>query len=164
MTGSVPITPGSGRNIAAEGIAGQDFQVVKLTVGADGVEGDRIQGARAPGGDADFGLFVRELSEENAYTQELLNTLVQLLRSVWQMGSAAGAPSLTVRNPNAADFQVTIPTNAAMNVSQVGSQAAHTVVGNTAPAISAASQLVVAQSQQYHPASLPNHIYANIQV
>jgi hypothetical protein len=80
------------------------------------------------------------------------------------MGSAAGAPSLTVRNSTQADFQVTIQNNAPVNVNQIGGSTPQTTGGGSSPAFSTSNHLVVAPSQQYHPASLPQHIYANIQV
>jgi hypothetical protein len=104
------------------------------------------------------------VAEDNAYTQELLNTIAMILRSVWQMGSASGAPSLTVRNSTQADFQVTIQSNAAINANQIAGGTPQITAGGSSPAFSTSNHLVVAQSQQYHPASLPQHIYANIQV
>jgi hypothetical protein len=109
-------------------------------------------------------MLVRSVVEENAYTQELLNTIAQILRSVWQMGSAAGAPSITVRNSAPADFQVTIQNNTPININQIAGGTPQTTAGGSSPAFSTSNHLVVAQSQQYHPASLPQHIYANIQV
>jgi hypothetical protein len=126
-------------------------------------QGDAQGGTADPVGN-ELALLVRSVAEDNAYTQELLNTIAQILRSVWQMGSAAGAPSFTVRNSTQADFQVTIQSNAAMNVSQIAGGTPQTTSGSSSPVFSSSNQLVVAQSQQYHPASLPQHIYANIQV
>jgi hypothetical protein len=80
------------------------------------------------------------------------------------MGSAGGAPSITVRNSSQADLQVTIQSNAAINVNQIAGSTPQTTGGGSSPAFSTSNHLVVAQSQQYHPASLPQHIYANIQV
>lgn len=166
MPDFIPITPGSGANVGVENVAGGAIQVVKIGTGGPGVDGERLQGGRAPGADAEFGLFVRELTEDNAYTQELLGGILNLLRSVWQMGSAAGAASLTVRNPTAADLQTTatISGTATVNLGQVGSGTTQTVTGGAAPGNSPNTQLVVAQSQQYHLPILPSHLYANIQV
>jgi hypothetical protein len=164
MADNLGYSPGSGATVASDDIGGVQHQRMKLTLGPDGVSQGDAQGGTADPVGNELAMLVRSVVEENAYTQELLNTISVILRSVWQMGSAAGAPSLTVRNATAADFQVTIPSNAAVNVSQISSATPHTSLGSLSPSNSANSQLVVAQSQQYHPASLPQHIYANIQV
>jgi hypothetical protein len=150
--------------VAADQIGGARYQRMKLAVGADGNWDGDAQGGIAPPADNAFALFVRQIAEDNAYTQTLLNDVVQVLRSVWQMGSAAGAPSLTVRNATAADFQVTIPANSSVNLAQLAAATPHTQVGTGAPSNSANTQLVVAQSQQYHLPVTPTHIYANISI
>ena len=164
MADNVGYTPGSGATVAADDIAGVLHQRVKLTLGGDGVNQGDAQGATADPVGNELAMLVRSVAEENAYTQELLNNIAYILRSVWQMGSVAGAPSLTVRSPSAGDFSVTINSNAAINVNQIAGGTPLTISGNASPAISTSNNLVVAQSQQYHPASLPQHIYANIQV
>jgi hypothetical protein len=161
---NVGYTPGVGATVAADDIGGVLFQRLKLSLGGDGVNQGDAQGATADPVGNELALLVRSVVEENAYTQELLNTIAQILRSVWQMGSAAGAPSLTVRNSTQADFQVTIQNNAPVNVNQIAGGTPQTTGGGSSPALSTSNHLVVAQSQQYHPASLPQHIYANIQV
>jgi hypothetical protein len=164
MADNVGYTPGSGATVAADDIGGALHQRIKFTLGSDGVnQGDAQGGAADPVGN-ELAMLVRSVVEENAYTQELLNTIAQILRSVWQMGSAAGAPSFTVRNATAADFQVTVQSNTAINVNQIAGGSPQTTSGGSSPQLSTSNHLVVAQSQQYHPASLPQHIYANIQV
>jgi hypothetical protein len=161
---NVGYTPGVGATVAADDIGGVLFQRLKLSLGGDGVNQGDVQGSASNPVGNELALLVRSVVEENAYTQELLNTIAQILRSVWQMGSAAGAPSLTVRNSTQADFQVTIQNNAPVNVNQIAGGTPQTTGGGSSPALSTSNHLVVAQSQQYHPASLPQHIYANIQV
>jgi hypothetical protein len=161
---NVGYTPGVGATVAADDIGGVLFQRLKLALGSEGVNQGDVQGATADPVGNELAMLVRSVAEDNAYTQELLNTIAQILRSVWQMGSAAGAPSLTVRNSTQADFQVTIQNNAAVNVNQIAGGSPQTTGGGSSPAFSTSNHLVVAQSQQYHPASLPQHIYANIQV
>jgi hypothetical protein len=161
---NVGYTPGVGATVAADDIGGVLFQRLKLSLGGDGVNQGDVQGSASDPVGNELALLVRSVVEENAYTQELLNTIAQILRSVWQMGSAAGAPSLTVRNSTQADFQVTIQNNAPVNVNQIAGGTPQTTGGGSSPALSTSNHLVVAQSQQYHPASLPQHIYANIQV
>ena len=162
MADNVGYTPGSGSTIATDDIGGVQHQRIKLTMGPDGVSQGDVQGANYNPTGSELGLLVRQIGEDNAYTQELLNNISQVLRSVWQMGSAAGAPSLTVRNSTAADLQVTATATA--NITQINSAAPQATYGNAAPSNSTSVNLGVAQSQQYHPASLPQHIYANIQV
>ncbi len=164
MADNVGYTPGVGATVAADDIGGVLFQRLKLSLGGDGVNQGDVQGSASDPVGNELALLVRSVVEENAYTQELLNTIAQILRSVWQMGSAAGAPSLTVRNSTQADFQVTIQNNAPVNVNQIAGGTPQTTGGGSSPALSTSNHLVVAQSQQYHPASLPQHIYANIQV
>lgn len=164
MADNVGYTPGVGATVAADDIGGVLFQRLKLSLGGDGVNQGDVQGSASNPVGNELALLVRSVVEENAYTQELLNTIAQILRSVWQMGSAAGAPSLTVRNSTQADFQVTIQSNAPVNVNQIAGGTPQTTGGGSSPALSTSNHLVVAQSQQYHPASLPQHIYANIQV
>jgi len=161
---NVGYTPGVGATVAADDIGGVLFQRLKLSLGGDGVNQGDVQGSASNPVGNELALLVRSVVEENAYTQELLNTIAQILRSVWQMGSAAGAPSLTVRNSTQADFQVTIQNNAPVNVNQIAGGTPQTTGGGSSPALSTSNHLVVAQSQQYHSASLPQHIYANIQV
>jgi hypothetical protein len=161
---NVGYTPGVGATVAADDIGGVLFQRLKLALGGEGVNQGDVQGATADPVGNELALLVRSVAEDNAYTQELLNTIAMILRSVWQMGSAAGAPSLTVRNSTQADFQVTIQNNAPLNVNQIAGSSPQTTGGGSSPAFSTSNHLVVAQSQQYHPASLPQHIYANIQV
>jgi hypothetical protein len=157
-------TEGAGSQVATDEIGGLHHQRIKFTLGSDGVSQGDAQGGTADPVGNELALLVRSVAEDNAYTQELLNTIAQILRSVWQMGSAAGAPSLTVRNSTQADFQVTIQSNAAININQIAGGSPQTTGGGSSPAFSTSNNLVVAQSQQYHPASLPQHIYANIQV
>lgn len=164
MADNVGYTPGVGATVAADDIGGVLFQRLKLALGGEGVNQGDVQGATADPVGNELALLVRSVAEDNAYTQELLNTIAMILRSVWQMGSAAGAPSLTVRNSTQADFQVTIQNNAPLNVNQIAGSSPQTTGGGSSPAFSTSNHLVVAQSQQYHPASLPQHIYANIQV
>lgn len=164
MADNVGYTPGVGATVAADDIGGVLFQRLKLALGGEGVNQGDVQGATADPVGNELAMLVRSVVEENAYTQELLNTIAQILRSVWQMGSAAGAPSLTVRNSTQADFQVTIQSNAPVNMNQIAGGTPQTTGGGSSPAFSTSNHLVVAQSQQYHPASLPQHIYANIQV
>lgn len=166
MADNVGYTPGTGATVAADDVGGVLYQRMKITTGADGVAGPDVVGRVNQPLDTDFGLLVRQISEDNAYTQTLLNDIVQVLRSVWQMGSAAGAPSLTIRNATAADLQTTatISGTAAVNVSQINAGAALTSTGALSPSNSASNALVVAQSQQYHMPFLPEHIYFNIQV
>lgn len=164
MADNLGYTPGIGATVAADDIAGVMHQRIKLTLGGDGVNQGDVQGATVDPVGNELAMLVRSVVEENAYTQELLNTIAQILRSVWQMGSAAGAPSLTVRNSTQADFQVTIQSNAAININQIAGTTPQMISGSSSPALSTSNHLVVAQSQQYHPASLPQHIYANIQV
>jgi hypothetical protein len=161
---NVGYTPGVGATVAADDIGGVLFQRLKLALGGDGVNQGDVQGSASDPVGNELAMLVRSVVEENAYTQELLNIIATVLRSVWQLGSAAGVGALTVRSQAAADLLVTIQTNAAVNLAQIASGTPHTSVGNLSPSNSANSQLVVAQSQQYHPASLPQHIYANIQV
>jgi hypothetical protein len=161
---NVGYTPGVGATVAADDIGGVLFQRLKLALGGDGVNQGDAQGGTADPVGNELAMLVRSVVEENAYTQELLNTIAMILRSVWQMGSAAGAPSLTVRNSTQADFQVTIQNNAPVNVNQIAGNSPQTTAGGSSPTFSTSNHLVVAQSQQYHPASLPQHIYANIQV
>lgn len=166
MADNVGYTPGTGATVAADDIGGVLFQRLKVALGGDGVNQGDVQGLASDPVGNELAMLVRSVVEENAYTQELLNTIAQILRSVWQMGSAAGAPSLSVRNSTAADLQTTatISGTAAINLSQLSGTGAQTVTGAASPANTATANLVVAQSQQYHPASLPQHIYANIQV
>jgi len=164
MADNVGYTPGVGATVAADDIGGVLFQRLKLALGNEGVNQGDAQGKTADPVGNELALLVRSVVEENAYTQELLNTIAQILRSVWQMGSAAGAPSLTVRNSTQADFQVTIQNNAPLNINQIAGGTPQTTGGASSPTFSTSNHLVVAQSQQYHPASLPQHIYANIQV
>lgn len=164
MADNVGYTPGVGATVAADDIGGVLFQRLKLSLGGDGVNQGDVQGSASNPVGNELALLVRSVVEENAYTQELLNTIAQILRSVWQMGSAAGAPSLTVRNATATDFQVTIQNNTPMNINQIAGGTPQTTGGGSSPAFSTSNHMVVAQSQQYHPASLPQHIYANIQV
>lgn len=164
MADNVAYTPGSGATIAADDIAGALHQRIKLTLGGDGENQGDVQGATTDPVGNELAMLVRSVAEENAYTQELLNNIAYILRSVWQMTSVGGAPSLTVRSPTAADFNVTIPSNTAININQIAGGTPLIIGGGASPAISTSNHLVVAQSQQYHPASLPQHIYANIQV
>ena len=166
MADNVAYTPGSGAIIAADDIGGVLHQRIKLTMGPDGVNQGDVQGATTDPVGNELAMLVRTIAEENAYSQELLNTIAQILRSVWQMGSAAGAASLTVRNATAADLQTTatISGTPASNISQIGGSTAVTTTGNTSPANSANTMLVFAQSQQYHMPVLPEHIYFNIGV
>ena len=164
MADNVGYTPGIGATVAADDIGGNLHQRIKFTLGSDGVNQGDAQGGTADPVGNELALLVRSVVEENAYTQELLNTLNTILRSVWQMGSAAGAPSLTVRNSAQADFQVTIQNNAPLNINQIAGGSPQITSGGSSPVNSTSNHLVVAQSQQYHPASLPQHIYANIQV
>jgi hypothetical protein len=164
MADNVGYTPGVGATVAADDIGGVLFQRLKLALGSDGVNQGDAQGGTADPVGNELALLVRSVVEENAYTQELLNTIAQILRSVWQMGSSGGAPSITVRNSAPADFQVTIQNNTPININQIAGGTPQTVSGANSPAFSTSNHLVVAQSQQYHPASLPQHIYANIQV
>lgn len=167
MADNVGYTPGTGSTIAADDVGGVLYQRVKITSGADGVASDDLQTSRAAPGDSDVGLLVRAIGEDNAYTQSLLLSLVELLRSVWQMGSAPGAASLTVRNATAADFNATVTVSGtpASNISQVAAVAAHAVTGGASPAYTTASnELVVAPTQQYHLPVLPEHLYFNIGV
>jgi hypothetical protein len=161
---NVGYTPGIGATVAADDIGGVLFQRLKLALGGEGVNQGDAQGATADPVGNELALLVRSVAEDNAYTQELLNTIAQILRSVWQMGSAGGAPSITVRNSAQADLQVTIQSNAAININQIAGSSPQMVSGSSSPAFSTSGHLVVAPSQQYHPASLPQHIYANIQV
>jgi len=159
---NVGYTPGIGATVAADDIGGALHQRIKFTLGSDGVnQGDAQGGTANPVGN-ELALLVRSVAEDNAYTQELLNTIATILRSVWQ--NPSGAASLTVRNPTAADFQVTVQSNTAINVNQIAGGTPQTTGGGSSPVFSTSNHLVVAQSQQYHPASLPQHIYANIQV
>jgi len=160
MSDNLGYTPGTGATVASDDIGGIQHQRIKLTMGPDGVSQGDVQGANYNPTGSELGLLVRQIAEDNAYTQELLNNISQVLRSVWQMGSAAGAPSLTVRNSTAADLQVT----ATANITQINTITAHSTLANTSPNMSSNSTLVVSPSQAYHPASLPQHIYANIQV
>jgi hypothetical protein len=116
--------------------------------------------------DHDFGLLVREIQEYNAYTQELLNGMLVLLRSVWQVGAAGSATgSLTVRNPTAADLNVTatISGTPASNITQIAGIATGSTTGLTQPS-SAGTNLVVSPTIMYHLPVLPQHIYVNIGV
>ena len=164
MADNVGYTPGSGATVAADDIGGALHQRIKFTLGGDGVNQGDAQGATTDPVGNELAMLVRSVAEENAYTQELLNNIAYILRSVWQMGSVAGAPSITVRSPTAADFNVTIASNPAININQIAGGTPLTIGGGASPGISTSNHLVVAQSQQYHPASLPQHIYANIQV
>jgi hypothetical protein len=164
MADNLGYTEGAGSEVATDEIDGKHHQRIKFTLGSDGVNQGDAQGATADPVGNELALLVRSVVEENAYTQELLNTIAMILRSVWQMGSAAGAPSLTVRNSTQADFQVTIQNNAPLNINQIAGGTPQITSGGSSPAFSTSNHLVVAQSQQYHPASLPQHIYANIQV
>lgn len=150
--------------VAADMIGGHRYQRVKLAAGADGSWDADAQGGIAAPADNAFALFVRQIAEDNAYTQTLLNDIVQLLRSVWQMGSAAGAPSLTVRNATAADFNVTLAANSTINLAQVAAATVASVLANAAPANSGNTSLLVSQSQQYHLPVTPSHLYANISI
>lgn len=99
------------------------------------------------------------VDDDNDYTQEILGGIHALLRSVWQMGSAAGAASITVRNSTAADLQVTANLNQLVGATPFTNSAAN-APSNTG--ISTQQQLIVAQTQMYHLPILPQHIYANI--
>jgi hypothetical protein len=164
MADNLGYTEGAGSEVATDEIDGKHHQRIKLTMGPNNVSQGDVQGATADPVGNELAMLVRSVVEENAYTQELLNTIAMILRSVWQMGSAAGAPSLTVRNSTQADFQVTIQNNAPLNINQIAGGTPQITSGGSSPAFSTSNHLVVAQSQQYHPASLPQHIYANIQV
>lgn len=166
MADNLGYSPGTGATIASDDIGGVQHQRIKLTMGPDGVSQGDVQGATTDPVGNELALLVRTISEENAYSQELLNTIAQILRSVWQMGSVAGAASLTVRNATAADLQTTatISGTAAINLSQVGGATALTTTGNAAPAVSANTGIVVSQAQHYHMPVLPEHIYFNIGV
>jgi hypothetical protein len=116
--------------------------------------------------DNDFGLLVREIREDNAYTQEILNAMLALLRSAWGIGAAANAyGSLNIRSPAAADTLVTatISGTPAANITQIGGIATGSVVGTNAPS-TANTNLVVAPTIAYHLPILPMHIYSNIGV
>lgn len=160
MSDNLGYTPGSGATVASDDIGGIQHQRVKLTMGPDGVSQGDAQGANYDPVGTELGLLVRQIGEDNAYTQELLNNISQVLRSVWQMGSAAGQPSITVRNPTLLDFQATV------NASQFGGTTPAMLSGfNSSPSTATtAAALAVAPTQAYHPPSLSQHIYGNIQV
>ena len=166
MPDNVGYTPGSGATVAADDVGGVLYQRLKLTLGSDGATQGDVQGATTDPVGNELAMLVRSVAEDNAYSQELLNTIAQILRSVWQMGSAAGAASLSVRNATAADLQTTatISGTAAVNISQLNAGTTATVTGALSPSNSASNALVVAQSQQYHMPVLPEHIYFNIGV
>lgn len=164
MADNLGYTPGIGATVASDDIGGVQHQRIKVAMGADGSWDADAQGANVQPADNAWGLLVRQIAEDNAYTQTLLNDMVQVLRSVWQMGSAAGAPSLTVRNATAADFNVTLAANSTINLAQVAAATVASQVANAAPANSANTSLIVSQSQQYHLPIMPQHIYANITI
>jgi len=109
------------------------------------------------------------LEEDNDVTQEAILGMYKLLRSVWQMGSAAGAPSFTIRNATAADLNATvsgtvsITANSAVNMAQVGGTSTLAPLGNASPEVnSGARSLAVAHVQTYHMPVRPQNIYGNI--
>ena len=116
--------------------------------------------------DNDFGLLVREIREDNAYTQEVLASMLALLRSVWGVGAVANAyGSLSIRSPAAADTLVTatISGTPPANITQIAGIATGSVTGTNAPT-TAGTNLVVAPTLAYHLPILPMHIYSNIGV
>ncbi len=111
--------------------------------------------------DTDIGLLVRQIGEDNAYTQNILNGIQQLLRSVFQMTAAAGVPALNVQAYQATGTLLTTATN----VTNWGSIGVHGVAGTVAPSlVSTNNDVVVAQSQAYHLPLVPQHIYSQIGV
>jgi hypothetical protein len=105
--------------------------------------------------------------DDNDITQEAIIGMWKLLRSVWQMGSAAGAPSFTVRNATAADLLVTatVSGNAGSNITQVNSATVGSVLQNASPESNSTNRaLVVAPSQAYHLPIRPASIYSNITI
>jgi hypothetical protein len=116
--------------------------------------------------DNDLGILVREIQEDNAYTQEILNAMLALLRSAWGIGAAANAyGSLNIRSPAAADTLVTatISGTPAANITQIAGATTGSTTGLTAPS-TAGTNLVVAPTIAYHLPVLPQHIYGNVGV
>ena len=86
MADNLGYTEGAGSQVATDEIGGLHHQRVKLTLGGDGVNQGDVQGATTDPVGNELAMLVRSVAEENAYTQELLNNIAYILRSVWQMG------------------------------------------------------------------------------
>lgn len=106
------------------------------------------------------------LEEDNDVTQEAILGMYKLMRSVWQLGSAAGAPSFTVRNATAADLvcTATVSGNAGANITQVGSATVGSILQSASPEMNSNRALVVGHTQSYHMPIRPQNIYGNITV
>lgn len=81
MADNLGYSPGTGATIASDDIGGVQHQRIKLTMGPDGVSQGDVQGATTDPVGNELAMLVRTISEENAYSQELLNTIAQILRT-----------------------------------------------------------------------------------
>lgn len=142
--------------------AGVKTQVVQLDVGGASSNAEALlQGKTYQPADTDIGMLVRQIGEDNAYTQNILNGIEQLLRSVFQMTSSVGVPALNVQAYQAVGTLLTTATN----ITNWGSIGVHGVAGTVAPSlVSTNNDVVVAQSQAYHLPLVPQHIYSQIGV
>ena len=141
---------------------GAKTQVVQLDLGGASSNAEALAQARAfQPADTDIGMLVRQIGEDNAYTQNILNGIEQLLRSVFQMTAAAGVPALNVQAYQATGTLLTTATN----ITNWGSIGVHGVAGSAAPSfVSTNNDVVVAQSVAYHLPLVPQHIYSQIGV
>lgn len=112
--------------------------------------------------DTDLGVLIRQIGEDNALTQTLIQQIANLLYKVFGMTAAAGTPALNVNafQATAASFNVTLAANSTVSVSQVSAVAVANVTGLQAPSVTTqTAALTVAPTQSYHLPLVPMHLY-----
>lgn len=102
-----------------------------------------------------FGLFVRQLTEENALTQVLIQQVGNILAKVYGLTAAAGTPVLNVN---------AIGSNQSMNLAQWAGTAPSAPIATLLGPTNAQIAPVVHISPGVPMPIVPQHIYGNITV
>ncbi len=147
---------------------GKKADVNELTVGSNVVERQRVNissptdpnghaevmNEPPPNPDTTYALLVRQIQEDNAYTQELLGQIANTLALVAQQ-KTAGVNALQVASASYNNFSANI------NVQWVGGLTFAAFA--TAPPVGVAS-IPVAINSSYPMPGVPQHIYGGISV
>jgi len=122
-----------------------------------------------PSPDSAIAVLVRNLQEDNAYTQELLNQIAQSLLTV--TGSVQAQRAIVVQQSSAVNLNTSATQSGAwtvsasqsgswsINVSQIGAVAVTTIASSSAPAAGASAMLEVAQAVHYPLPVVPTYLY-----
>ena len=149
---------------------GKKVDVTELTVAGNTVERQRVNissptdpnahaevmGEPPPNPDSTFALLVRQIQEDNAYTQELLGQIANSL-AIAITPQLVGAKGLNVVSSNAANFSINFQQilGAAFNINTVGT-------GGSAPSFT--TRVPVVLDTGFAMPGVPQHIYGGISV